>query len=85
MAGAFAESAAIVFGEFTAVTAREKDGIAHALRDFAARMSVPVVSGLPVGHDRRNAPLPFGSATGFQARLAASPKGGAVLELRRIS
>ncbi len=53
--------AAVIFGSFT--NGLEKNGIdlvPEAIRRFALRVSYPVLSGLPCGHDTKyNYPLPF--------------------------
>lgn len=62
--------AAVIFGSFT--NGLEKNGIdlvPSALERFAQRVSYPVLSGLPCGHDTKyNYPLPFNT----QAQLIIS-------------
>jgi muramoyltetrapeptide carboxypeptidase len=68
-AGAFEGSLGMVFGAFTAVPTPEVEAIEQVLADFAQTLGIPAASGLPVGHDKQNAPLPFGVNSGHTATL----------------
>lgn len=63
-AGTFETARAIVFGNFTqdeepgAPGTDPQEGlVAHVLQEFAARQSIPVFKGLPVGHRDVNFPV----------------------------
>lgn len=61
-AGLFKRAKAIVFGQFTG--GNEADGknlIWPVIRHFAAKVPLPVFSGLPSGHDVVQRPLPLGA------------------------
>jgi muramoyltetrapeptide carboxypeptidase len=82
-AGCFEGIAGLALGTFTHVT----DDQSQAIDDFFARaapsLGVPVIRGLPLGHDVGNAPVPFGEASGWRARLEAEPDGPARLSFVR--
>jgi len=64
LAGAFTGVAALVFGEFTLPSSAEQrlpqPSLQTLLRDFADRVRVPCLFGLPYGHVRHHWALPFG-------------------------
>jgi muramoyltetrapeptide carboxypeptidase len=64
----------LAFGTFSGVSAQERAWIRDLLREVARGLSIPAVTGLPVGHHGRNAALPLGvrvalDATGPRASL----------------
>ncbi|MFT7579540.1 MAG: muramoyltetrapeptide carboxypeptidase [Myxococcota bacterium] len=72
LSGSLDDVAGIVFGQFTAISDRERKEIGGLIDTLAATLPCPVARGLPVGHDDENALLPMGTATGWQARLEVS-------------
>lgn len=64
-----------VLGDFTDCGSGPDKATAHeVLREILTPLGVPVVAGLPAGHDRRNDPLVLGG----RARVIARPAGGVV-------
>lgn len=58
--GVFASASAVIFGDFTG--GNESDGrnhIAMVLREFAKKISIPALTGLPSGHGLIQRPLPL--------------------------
>lgn len=76
--GHLARASAVVLGDFTQCDPGP-DGVTvdDVLRESLVRLGVPVVSGLPVGHELRNDPVVLGG----RARLTAPRDGGAALLL----
>jgi muramoyltetrapeptide carboxypeptidase len=76
--GHFAHVAAFVLGEFFRCDPGP-DGVRaeDVVRDRLARLGVPVVAGLPVGHGRRNEPVVFGA----RARVDAAASGSATVRI----
>ena len=70
-AGCFQGIAGLVLGTFTHVTEEQSQAIDDFFARTAASLGVPVVRGLPLGHDVSNAPVPFGKGSGWRARLEA--------------
>ncbi len=68
LAGAFEGALGFVLGDFCALRAREVECVHAFFAEALADLGLPAARGLPVGHDRRNAPLPFG-ASGWTAIL----------------
>lgn len=59
----------MIFGDFTDCSpGRFGVDVLDVLRSFAERLSVPVVTGLPVGHGLRNYPLTLGTGAQLEAR-----------------
>jgi muramoyltetrapeptide carboxypeptidase len=83
LSGAFQGVRGFVFGEFTGIEASELADIRAFLGSEMAAMGLPAAWGLPVGHGTRNAPLPFGEALGWRARLDVG-EGRASLEFERV-
>jgi muramoyltetrapeptide carboxypeptidase len=65
-AGKFNDAAGIAFGQFSGCVAtpspdnRPTQGIAEIIKDRTKGLNIPVVSGLPFGHDAFTATLPVG-------------------------
>lgn len=76
LAGAFEGALGVIFGAFTAVPAPELEAIDGVIARFATLLGLPAAAGLPIGHDRENAPLPFGAASGHVATLTVPAGGG---------
>ncbi len=72
-AGWFKQARAVVFGQFLMPHPSEKRILSHdVLARFAKDCAIPVLSGLPVGHEpKRQMPLPLG--TPAQLHLGRSP------------
>lgn len=83
LSGAFKRAAGIVLGDFSALDAVQAAAVAAFFVAEAATLGIPVVTGAPFGHDARNAPLPFGEATGYVAHLDAPPDAPARLSFSR--
>ncbi|HOX43721.1 MAG TPA: LD-carboxypeptidase [Myxococcota bacterium] len=77
--GAFAGVRGLILGQLEGCTpaGRGEFGARAVLERAALELGVPVVSGAPFGHGRRNVALPFG----VRARLRAGGAAGGVLEL----
>jgi muramoyltetrapeptide carboxypeptidase len=77
--GAFAGARGVILGQLEGCTpAGRGEYAARAVLERAAlELGVPVVSGAPFGHGRRNVTLPFG----VRARLRAGGAAGGALEL----
>ncbi|MBW1731442.1 MAG: LD-carboxypeptidase [Deltaproteobacteria bacterium] len=58
LSGQLQEVAAIVAGEF--VSCGRKEDIDRMLEDITSLMDIPVISGAPIGHGKRNIPFPIG-------------------------
>ena len=82
-AGCFEGIAGLVLGRFTHISDDQAEGIERFFARTAATLGVPVVRGLPVGHDVDNAPLPYGQGSPWRARLEAPPEGTATLAFHR--
>ena len=76
LSGALDGAAGLVLGAFSAISADTLDVIRAFFERDATALGIPVAWGLPVGHDTRNAPLPFGLASGHRAYLDAPTGGG---------
>lgn len=73
--GHFARAAGFVLGDFSACDpGPDAVTVLEVLRERLGDLGVPVVAGLPVGHERRNDPVPLG----LLARIDASPAGATV-------
>ncbi|MCB9730665.1 MAG: LD-carboxypeptidase [Deltaproteobacteria bacterium] len=83
LSGAFDRAVALVLGDFSALDATQSAAVAAFFAAEAKTLGIPVVTNAPFGHDRRNAPLPFGEATGYRALVDAPEGGPARLVLRR--
>ena len=62
IAGLFKGIKALVLGDFIYLKSKtlvQKNHIQEVLRGFAQEMRVPVLSGLPIGHQHKNKALPF--------------------------
>lgn len=79
-AGAFSRSLAVVFGELSSFAPQgtQPEEVAAVVEDFAARVGLPVLTGLPCGHVEPNFPLPLG----IPAKL--DPSGGTLEFLEAI-
>jgi len=75
-AGCFEGIAGLVIGRFTHIHVQQSAAIAAFFARSAASLGVPVVGGIPIGHDLENAPLPFGQGSPWRARIEA-PAGAA--------
>jgi muramoyltetrapeptide carboxypeptidase len=66
LAGVLREVAALIFGDFTLPPASQQrlpqPPLQSLLRDFAERVGIPCLTGLPYGHIRDHWALPFGVA-----------------------
>lgn len=79
LSGALARAAALVIGDFTAIPANQRAIIFRFFDAEAPRLGIPVVKGMPIGHQHDNAPLPFGPGSGWDAVLEAPADGPATL------
>jgi len=70
-AGCFEGIKGLVLGTFTHVNPDQSLAIDDFFKRSAASLGVPVLSGLPLGHDVGNAPVPFGSGSGWYAHIEA--------------
>ncbi len=62
LTGAFERVGAVVFGAFERCDGDDEDGtIEEVLKDFAGRVTCPVLTGLPYGHGPSRRVLPLGS------------------------
>lgn len=77
VAGALDRVAAVVLGEFTDCSpGPHRVPVEAVLHERLGQLRVPVLAGLPLGHGRENAPLPFGLRARVDARsgsLAIAP------------
>ena len=70
--GHLREVSAVVLGDFTECgPGPDRVTVGHVIRDTLGVLGVPVVAGLPCGHDRRNVPLVLGAHTLVDASNAA--------------
>lgn len=83
LAGRFERAAGLLLGDFSALDAAQAAAVRAFFAAEAKTLGIPVVSDAPFGHDARNAPLPFGEATGYRARLQAPAGGPARLTFSR--
>lgn len=72
VAGCFDGAAGVVFGSPACFLAYPEDlaALEGLIADFAARMTVPVLTGLPCGHVDGHRPLPLGVAARLNPRAA---------------
>jgi muramoyltetrapeptide carboxypeptidase len=82
LSGALKGVQGLALGEFTDVSAQENEKIRAFFGSAAQRLALPAVWDVPIGHGVRNAPVPFGTASGFKARLRADAKDGRLEILR---
>jgi muramoyltetrapeptide carboxypeptidase len=72
LAGKFDRVGGVILGAFTAREGEAKwdddSSISDVLRDYFAKLGVPVVANFPVGHVRYNATLPVGALVELDAR-----------------
>lgn len=83
LAGCFDRAAGLVLGDFSALDAAQAGAVRTFFAAEAQTLGIPVVTDAPFGHDARNAPLPFGEATGYRAHLEAPADGPARLSFHR--
>ena len=83
LSGAFNGVRGFVFGEFIGLGDPELEELRAFFSSEMVAMGLPAAWGLPVGHGTRNAPLPFGGALGWRARLDVA-EAGARLEFERV-
>jgi muramoyltetrapeptide carboxypeptidase len=70
--GHFCEVSAVLLGDFTECgPGPDRVTVGDVIRDALGVLGVPVVAGLPCGHDRRNVPLVLGAHTVVEASTAA--------------
>ncbi len=81
--GCFEGIAGLVLGRFTQISEDQAAGIGQFFERVAPSLGVPVVRGMPIGHDVENAPLPFGQGSPWRARLEAPIDGPASLSFER--
>jgi muramoyltetrapeptide carboxypeptidase len=67
LAGAFARAAGIVLGSFNGCG--DDKAVLAVFEDVLADVEVPILSGLGVGHDRRNLTLPIGQIARLDTKL----------------
>ena len=80
--GAFEGIAGMALGTFSQVTEDQAQGIDDFFVRSAASLGVPVIAGLPLGHDVGNAPVPFGLGSGWRARIDAQADGASLSFVR---
>ena len=82
-AGCFEGIAGLALGTFTHVTEEQSQAIDDFFARVAPSLGVPVIRGLPLGHDVSNAPIPFGEGSGWRGRIEAPDQGPARLSFVR--
>jgi len=75
LAGLLEGVCGVVLGDLIGVPPEHEAARDDLFRGLAADLGVPAARDLPVGHGERNAPLPFGPASGFVATLDATGDG----------
>ncbi len=73
--GHLREVCAVLLGDFTeCAPGPDRVTVGAVLREALGSLGVPVVAGLPCGHDRRNVPLVLGACTRVEASAVESAR-----------
>jgi len=81
LSGAFEGALGFVVGQFTGLSDRASKTAHETIVERLTPLGLPLVTGLPIGHDAMNAPLPFGAGSERLAMLDVPRQGEATLRI----
>jgi len=79
LADAFDGALAFVIGRFTGISDAARAAVDAVVLERLIPLGLPMASGLPIGHEAENAPIPFGAGSERLAVLDIPPEGQAIL------
>lgn len=79
LSGSLRGALGFIIGQFTGLSERSTTEASRVIRERLMPLGLPMVSGLPVGHETENVPLPFGAGSSLLAVLEASGEGSGVV------
>ena len=80
LSGAFEGTLGFIIGQFTGLSDRSRAEAHRVICERLVPLGLPMVTGLPVGHEHQNLPLPFGAGSKLLAVLEASADGGGIIQ-----
>jgi muramoyltetrapeptide carboxypeptidase len=79
LSGAFEGTLGFAIGQFTGLSDRAKEEAHRVVLERLVPLGLPMATGLPIGHESANAPLPYGAGSGRLAMLDVPRDGEACL------
>lgn len=80
LGGAFDGALGFVIGQFTGLSDRSRSQADEVINERLVPLGLPMVTGLPVGHESANIPLPFGAGSKLLAVLEARTDGHGLIQ-----
>lgn len=80
LSGAFEGALGFIIGQFTGLSDRSRAQADAVISERLVPLGIPMVTGLPVGHESQNLPLPFGAGSKLLAVLDANADGHGLIQ-----
>lgn len=80
LSGAFEGALGFIIGEFTGLSDRSRAQADRVICERLVPLGLPMLTGLPVGHESQNLPLPFGAGSKLLTILEAGSDGHGLLQ-----